>query len=76
MTTACNFSELFILDYDLVLNVCLIYYIPVSIHVALTADPSKIFKKNWQDIQSLHAEEGGGQKESHVKQEKDENLLN
>jgi hypothetical protein len=44
-STACNFSEMSIFDCDFVFsNVCLIYYIPVSMHVALTADLSKVLK--------------------------------
>ena len=46
-STACNFSELSILDCDFIFsNVCLIYYIPVSMHVALTADLSKVLRKS------------------------------
>jgi hypothetical protein len=48
-------------------NVCLIYYIPVSMHVALTADLSKMLKKKWQDLQSYTRRKEVARKRESVK---------
>jgi hypothetical protein len=76
-TAACNFSELSILDCDFVFsNVCLIYYIPVSMHVAVTAHLSKMLRKSGQIYKATPEGRRLPERESQLKQEQDQNLLN